>query len=113
MFQPSVTPKDSYDITSTVNVTYDKDHCLTFWYYEDGEDPFQVKVFMQTPSYKLAANWYSSAIENRRRWNLIKSDIQFDATRQTNCKLWLPFDVQIAQGVPDETLWEPLRHHGI
>ena len=87
MFQQNGTPaKDSYDIVSTVNVTYDKDHCLIFWYYEDGEDPFNLNVYMQAPINYVIAYRYRSAIENRLRWNLLKVDIQFNPGYKATCK---------------------------
>ncbi len=86
----STTPPQttSYTISSTVNITaYDhKDHCLTMWYFEDGESAFGVDVFLVTPKFNVVASRFSSAIENRRRWNLLKADIAYDPSYKTNCK---------------------------
>lgn len=78
----------SYTISSTQNVTFDKDHCLTMWYFDDGEDPFSVQVYMILPKYDVLANGFSSAIENRRHWNVLKADIQFNPGYKANCKLF-------------------------
>mgnify|MGYP002649504838 CR=1 FL=1 len=75
-----------YTISSTMNITYDKDHCLTMWYFEDGESAFGVDVYMVMPRYNIVANRFSSAIENRRRWNLLKADIQYNPAYKASSK---------------------------
>lgn len=57
------------------------------WYFDDGEDPFSVQVDMIMPKYTVLANWFSSAIENRRRWNLFKADIQYNPAYTAQCKI--------------------------
>lgn len=90
LFQASSasTSQSNYIISSILNITYDKDHCLTMWYFEDGESAFGVDVYMVMPRYNIVANRFSSAIENRRRWNLFKADIQYNPGYMTNCKLF-------------------------
>ena len=88
LFQASSasTSQSNYIISSTLNITYDKDHCLTMWYFEDGESTFDLDVFLVTPKFNVVANRFSSAIENRRRWNLLKADIEYNPSYKTNCK---------------------------
>lgn len=87
MFQSNAAAVQStYIISTTQNVTFDKDHCLTMWYFEDGEDPFSLQVYMVLPHYNTFSYQFSSAIENRRRWNLLKADIQYNPGYNTNCK---------------------------
>ncbi len=88
LFQANAsTAQTTYTISSTVNITaYDKDHCLTMWYFEDGESTFDLDVFLVTPKFNVVANRFSSAIENRRRWNLLKADIEYNPSYKTNCK---------------------------
>lgn len=74
--------KTSFLLSSTQNITYDKDHCLSFWYYEDGEDPFSIYSYIVLPSYNAVIGRYTSAIENRRRWNLIKADILLNPSQK-------------------------------
>lgn len=87
MFQSASAPmQTTYTVASTSNITYDKDHCLTVWYFEDGEDLFSVDVYMVMPKYNSAVSRFSSAIENRRRWNLLKADIPYNPDHKANCK---------------------------
>lgn len=77
----------SFNVHTTVNLTYDKDHCLTVWYYEDGEgNLFNFGVYRVFPKFSAVATDFTSAIENRRRWNLLKVDIQYISTYKTNCE---------------------------
>lgn len=90
MFQSSAPVQYEYNVQSTQNITYDKDHCLTAWYYEDGEgNPFNLGVYMVLSQYNVVANDFSTAIENRRRWNLLKADIQYNSAYKTNSKVFL------------------------
>lgn len=69
----------SYKIVSSVNMTFDKDHCLTLWYYEDGEVPFSFYMYMGVSNSLVTIRNFNSAIENRKRWNLLKADITYGA----------------------------------
>lgn len=76
-----------FTVSSTSNLTYDKDHCLTVWYYEDGEgNSFDLGVYMVLPRFTNVANDFGSAIENRKRWNLLKVDIPYRSEYKANCK---------------------------
>lgn len=87
MFRPNASfVQSTYLVSSTKTLYYDKDHCLTFWYFDDGEDSFTLQVYMATPRVNVTLNQFSSAIESRRRWNLLKADIQLNPAYQTRCK---------------------------
>lgn len=77
LFTKSSGIQTSFPISTKVPLKFDKDHCLTFWYFEDGEDDFQVQILNKLPKYSVLVHQYSSAIENRRRWSLVKADIPF------------------------------------
>ena len=50
------------------------------WYFEDGEGDFTVQILNQLPKqYNILVHQYSSAIENRRQWSLVKADIPLSA----------------------------------
>lgn len=70
--------KDStnFALTTTVsNGTLLGHHCLMFWFYEDGEGQFQLQLDIDTVGeHKI----YASSIENRAKWKLFKTNIEFD-----------------------------------
>ena len=86
LFTKSTSTNTSFPITSHLDLKFDKDHCLTFWYYEDGEDPFVLQVFNQLPKYNVLVHQYDSAIENRRRWSLVKADVMYSSSYRVNSK---------------------------
>lgn len=87
LFTKNSASQISFSISTKVPLKYDKDHCLTMWYFEDGEDDFQVQILNKLPKYTVLVHQYNSAIENRRRWSLVKADIPFSVNynvTQTN-----------------------------
>ena len=77
----------SFKITTIHNLTYDKDHCISVWYYEDGEIPFSFDIFMILPNFVVSASRFTSAIENIKRWKLLKSDISYNPYYKADSKL--------------------------
>lgn len=84
-----------YTITTTKLMPFKGvDHCLTVWYYEDGELPFSVEFkLIQDGNQKNSQTLmlFSSAIENRQQWNLIKVDVGASLSNNASCKYFESF----------------------
>jgi len=70
---------NDFVLKSQVQLPYNRDHCLSLWYFEDGEGPFSLQFGLVGPTLSTTMfNQYSSVIENRARWNAIKVLIPVD-----------------------------------
>mgnify|MGYP003590286821 CR=1 FL=1 len=63
-------------MTTTTEMKYDKDRCLTFWYYEDGQNPFEISVSRINKDKEELTSQYKSQIESRKKWTMLKIDLQ-------------------------------------
>lgn len=59
------------ETTKNISLKNDRSHCLSFWYYEDGEGGFMLKIYSSV--FKLSERL--SQIEKRKKWSLIQKSI--------------------------------------
>src|SRR5699024_9273205 len=88
-----------FQITSTKSLVYDKDHCMSIWYYEDGESPFSVYLYALMPSQDKVLKFYTSALENRQRWNLIKANVLYDPSYNASSELRRPYFTEFIENI--------------
>ena len=66
----------AYIIETTHNLTLDKDRCLSFWYYEDGESEFTLSVYQSEDTFERQLTSYKSQLESRKKWTLMKLNVE-------------------------------------